>query len=155
QQNHAAIKRPWPPARRKGFIDNKPCRAQPVAESKQGDASPSSVWVASDNTPKDPTELANSWAETLPGFGLRGPRLVSTPAAQFSVYPNPSSGLFEVQTVQLADEILISDVIGREVRRVVPISTATSMNLSNQPHGVYFVQVRTGNNVETKRLVIR
>jgi Secretion system C-terminal sorting domain/Dockerin type I domain/Carboxylesterase family len=101
------------------------------------------------------TELANSWAETLPGFSLRGPRLVSTPAAQFSVYPNPSSGLFEVQTVQLADEILISDVIGREVRRVVPISTATSMNLSNQPHGVYFVQVRTGNNVETKRLVIR
>jgi hypothetical protein len=101
------------------------------------------------------TELANTWAETLPGFGLRGPRLVSTPAAQFSVYPNPSSGLFEVQTVQLADEILISDVIGREVRRVVPISTATSMNLSNQPHGVYFVQVRTGNNVETKRLVIR
>lgn len=101
------------------------------------------------------TELANSWAESMPGFGLRGPRLVSAPAAQFSVYPNPSSGLFEVQTVQVADEILISDVIGREVRRVVPVSTATSMNLSNQPHGVYFVQVRTGNNVETKRLVIR
>jgi len=101
------------------------------------------------------TELANSWAEPMPGFGLRGPRLVSAPAAQFSVYPNPSNGLFEVQTVQVADEILISDVIGREVRRVVPVSTATSMNLSNQPHGVYFVQVRTGNNLETKRLVIR
>jgi hypothetical protein len=101
------------------------------------------------------TELANTWAETMPGFGVRAPRLVSAPAAQFSVYPNPSNGLFEVQTVQIADEILISDVIGREVRRVVPVSTATSMNLSNQPHGVYFVQVRTGNNIETKRLVIR
>jgi len=74
---------------------------------------------------------------------------------QINVNPNPSNGLFEVQTVQLADEILISDVIGHGVLRVIPISTSTSMNLLNQPHGVYFVQVRKGNNVETKRLVIR
>jgi len=77
-----------------------------------------------------------------------------TDSEQIKIYPNPSNGLFEVQTVQVADEILISDVIGREVHRVVPVSTATSMNLSNQSHGVYFVLVRTGNNVEIKRFVI-
>ena len=77
-----------------------------------------------------------------------------TDSEQIKIYPNPNCGLFEVQTVQVADEISVYDVIGREICRVVPVSINTTMNLLNQPYGIYFVEVCIGNNIETKRFGI-
>lgn len=79
-------------------------------------------------------------------------------AIDFSVYPNPSTGVLNIkinnQTTSDAT-ILITDMMGREISSINAVSTQTTVDLSNQSSGVYFVSVFTENAVSTQRIVIK
>lgn len=72
------------------------------------------------------------------------------------VYPNPTSGLFQITSHELRiTNIEIYNVLGEMVLDL-PINQSTSqpINLSSQPSGIYFVQIKTEQGRVVKKLVL-
>lgn len=78
-----------------------------------------------------------------------------TAAVNMLVYPNPSNGNF---TIQLKDadkaDIHVYNMEGRLVQQVISAPALTSMDLSANPAGVYFVKVQTAAGVSTIKMLI-
>ena len=77
----------------------------------------------------------------------------------FSVYPNPTSGLFQLSVAgdQLSKKnIAVINILG-EIIYQVPITDdplPRTIDFSSQPDGIYFVQMKTGNGIEMKKIII-
>ncbi len=73
----------------------------------------------------------------------------------FEVYPNPAKNNITVETGNVvADVIRILDITGKELQRMVPIGSKTSILLRSYPAGVYQVEVIKGHDKQTKKLSI-
>jgi hypothetical protein len=72
--------------------------------------------------------------------------------ASITVSPNPTSGLVTVNGVADVKTITVFNVGGK---LVLSASNTTSVNLSNQAKGVYFVKVTTENGTTTKKVVVK
>jgi hypothetical protein len=83
------------------------------------------------------------------------------PPVKFSVYPNPSNGVFnlELSTQKTtAGEFVVTDVTGRAVYRRSFNATGlynTSINLTNCAGGYYLLQLKTEQGVVSKSLSIQ
>jgi len=82
-------------------------------------------------------------------------------AAMFSVYPNPSTGVFTFalpQAQKLTGEITVTDITGRVVftqkTEAAPFFQ-TTINISRFAKGIYFVQYRTAEGVASKKITIQ
>ena len=74
--------------------------------------------------------------------------------ANVGIYPNPNSGSFVVTTTEHAKAIVVSDMLGNELLSVTPANYTTTINLSTQANGIYFVKITTDNAQIVKRMVI-
>jgi hypothetical protein len=77
--------------------------------------------------------------------------------AVFSVYPNPSSGIFNVRTIgnDAAFYLSVTDELGKEIYNSLP-QTGTQqvlVDLSAQPAGIYFLSIRQQNSTKTYKLI--
>ncbi|HEY6162324.1 MAG TPA: LamG-like jellyroll fold domain-containing protein [Bacteroidia bacterium] len=72
----------------------------------------------------------------------------------FSIFPNPGAGIFMINSTHTADEIVVSDLLGKEVLRVAPISKNTEIDLSRESSGIYTVTIRSGNSIHVRKLVL-
>ena len=75
--------------------------------------------------------------------------------ADFSIYPNPSNGLINVDLSQVngqASEIVVTDITGRVITTVNTPEQITQLDLTNEAKGIYFVTVHTENNSHTKKI---
>ncbi len=72
------------------------------------------------------------------------------------VSPNPSQGLFDLQFGQDNDRRLVKvyNMLGEVVYTAFVTAPQCEIDLSNYAHGVYILYVRTGENVQTQKLVI-
>ncbi|MCX6352338.1 MAG: T9SS type A sorting domain-containing protein [Bacteroidetes bacterium] len=72
-----------------------------------------------------------------------------------SLYPNPASTLLMVNFKDLQPEkISIHNIYGQEVYSVIrPTETTQTIDVSNLPHGIYFLQVLTEGAVVSKKFV--
>ncbi|QYJ67743.1 choice-of-anchor D domain-containing protein [Flavobacterium litorale] len=72
------------------------------------------------------------------------------------LYPNPNNGEFQIElpAVDAAAQVEVFDTLGKQVltKRVVGSET---INLENAGKGIYMVVVTAGNNVTTKKVVIK
>lgn len=81
------------------------------------------------------------------------------PALGFTkVYPNPTNGVFTIETEQSADKaVTILNSIGQQIGKVDLTSSGQwlvgTCDLIAQPEGVYFVQIVNGKKVQTKKIV--
>jgi hypothetical protein len=66
------------------------------------------------------------------------------------VYPNPANGYMVVETGEMG-EIVIQDLNGRIVKRVLAVNSSTTVSVSDLERGIYFVTIQTG----TKRTVVK
>jgi Secretion system C-terminal sorting domain len=57
-----------------------------------------------------------------------------------SIYPNPTSGRFEVRATGTVGNLEVVDMLGRHVTSM-PFDTQVSIDLSNQAPGVYWVKI--------------
>jgi hypothetical protein len=73
------------------------------------------------------------------------------------IYPNPSNGQIHVKNAPDGSTIEITDMLGKVVLAKNLNSSVESINLSNQPDGVYFYTIKSADGVSssTKRIVLR
>ena len=100
------------------------------------------------------SEIADLNAEPVTGLTLRAARLVLQNQGLF-LYPNPSTGLFNLHHANTMDQIRVSDAMGKVVSVDYPASNRWVMDLSNLPLGIYSVEVRSGDRTENQKVVIR
>jgi len=71
------------------------------------------------------------------------------------IYPNPSNGIFTLNSKNDIKEILISDIAGRKVyENAACKAKIIKIKLSDIPNGVYTIKVKTSNNIFIKKLMI-
>jgi len=79
------------------------------------------------------------------------PLSASSNTFTWSVFPNPTSDFIHVQGVKDA-MIRVFDLSGRVIYRSHSSSNAQNINLSASPKGIYLIQVRKGQVLETKKV---
>jgi hypothetical protein len=76
-------------------------------------------------------------------------------SSQLSVYPNPATLHATINTGDvLAESIIITDALGREVYNRKPTATQTQVDISGYPAGVYLVRVISSGETQAQQLVI-
>ena len=73
-------------------------------------------------------------------------------ATTFSIYPNPTNGLFTIKLSTTDAEIIVTDILGKQVLKTQ--SNQKLMNLNLEKSGTYFVLVKTKQGTSTRKLVI-
>lgn len=72
-----------------------------------------------------------------------------------SIFPNPSNGLFTLNIADNNSSVEVYNVIGENVYSKSQLTKGdNAIDLSNVAAGTYFVKVKTGNELATKRIVI-
>ncbi len=82
------------------------------------------------------------------------------PASEFNITPNPSTGIF---TIQMNNEQLsivnyqlsIYNPLGQIIYQSSIINNQSSIDLSSQPSGIYFVKVQTADKIYTEKVVLQ
>lgn len=76
--------------------------------------------------------------------------------SNFSIYPNPSQGVFSIKKLSNSEDILdmeITDFRGTKIEFFKHIPS--QIDFSDKPKGIYFLKIRTKNGISTKKLIIR
>lgn len=91
------------------------------------------------------------------GMSVRCLRLATTLAlnpnvkSKFSIYPNPTNGIFFIETEGIINDVTIFDIVGKQILK----SNNKEINLSNFEKGIYFVQVSIDNNIVSTQKIIK
>jgi ribosomal protein S11 len=73
----------------------------------------------------------------------------------FRIYPNPSSGLFTIQSQENIHSIKIFNVVGESVYHAVGnMPSAVKIDISNQPPGIYLLRLRSETSSIIEKLVV-
>ena len=87
--------------------------------------------------------------------------VLSTPENELPnlvVYPNPSNGIFNLNTIKSTGALFtvaVYNVVGTLVQQFKWDGSKTTLDLSNAAKGIYVVQVSNGNWSEIKKLVVQ
>jgi hypothetical protein len=78
------------------------------------------------------------------------------PQNNFSVYPNPSSGIFQLKTNNYSRKSLfVYDMLGNVIWQEQSNSKIeTTIDISNYPKGIYFVKISQGDKITTQKIVL-
>ncbi|HKK57886.1 MAG TPA: T9SS type A sorting domain-containing protein, partial [Salinivirga sp.] len=90
--------------------------------------------------------LDDLWAE---GVGIDN----IAEALDFNIYPNPTNGVLHVEVVG-TNQVTIINAIGQVVN-TVKVDGHSTLDLSNNATGVYFIRISDGNKVATKRVIVQ
>ncbi len=71
-----------------------------------------------------------------------------------TLYPNPNNGLFSIEGYTRPGELTIRNILGTIVLAQKSGNKKTDINLNDQPNGIYFLQLKTIDGIETKRFQI-
>lgn len=100
----------------------------------------------------DSTGAHLAWANTLNGeedvyYSHIIPPTITTAVNQisrttiFSIYPNPSNGVFDISSNATRSEITIYNSLGENVYSIFSTKGTSKIDISNQPAGVYFLKM--------------
>ena len=80
-------------------------------------------------------------------------------AIMMNVFPNPTSGVLNIQMADanFMDEYTLRDMTGKVVSQTVFSSPLqqTELNLNTMPSGIYFLQVRSGHQLVSKKVMVQ
>ncbi len=75
--------------------------------------------------------------------------------AQFTIYPNPSNGLFNVSAPSEIRTVNISDALGNILKVVKGDDALLHVDMSDKPKGAYLITVQTTTSTYTRKIVLR
>jgi len=88
---------------------------------------------------------------TVTGLNIAG----ATPMAGIRIYPNPASDILSINTGSLpVDQILIRDITGKVLRRILPTGPTTTIDISGMATGIYLLEVMSGHERYTSKVSI-
>jgi len=79
-----------------------------------------------------------------------------TATNEFSVYPNPSSGLFYINnhsTTSLSVQLEVKNSLGQVVFSATDFTMNEAINLSNMAPGMYFIQLSDGSRLQSFKVI--
>jgi len=62
----------------------------------------------------------------------------------FEIYPNPVKDVLYIRATEKINQIHIYNMLGQEVKRILPSASSIEINLSNLPNGAYFIKAQIG-----------
>lgn len=77
-----------------------------------------------------------------------------SPEIPLNIYPNPNNGEFSISTGLIAEEIIITDVLGREILNLKPETTDININLKESGDGFYLIEVRVDGRQKFARVIV-
>jgi hypothetical protein len=79
--------------------------------------------------------------------------------ASFSIYPNPSTGIFTVDSKIIDGEIFVynstGEIVSQSKIQSRGVGTKSEIDLSDESNGIYFVNVRNGKESFTQKIIIQ
>ncbi len=76
-------------------------------------------------------------------------------AADIIIFPNPSDGKFSIQHSSFGiGDLKIYNWVGEKIYSLHLSGTRSFLDLSKQPGGIYFLTLKTGSGIATKKIVI-
>ncbi len=72
-------------------------------------------------------------------------------APQVDIYPNPSNGIFEIQSETKFDKV---EVVDMEGRIILSGSETTKIDLSNKSQGIYLIRLHANDMILSERIVV-
>jgi uncharacterized repeat protein (TIGR03803 family) len=81
---------------------------------------------------------------------------IASSEGKLSLFPNPTSGRFTVKLTGGQSDVPVEvyDVLGNKVYQSVLNNTQNTINLNNQPAGIYFVYLNTADGIVTGKVVV-
>jgi hypothetical protein len=80
--------------------------------------------------------------------------IADQPARQLSIFPNPSSGQYTIQSPSLINKITVQDHTGKQVAVCSPGAHHFILNLTGQPGGVFILWIETRAGSEIRKVVL-
>ena len=71
-----------------------------------------------------------------------------------SIFPNPTSGILNVNAIEVNSSIEVINVIGEKVYSNTLVKGNNSIDLSGLSNGAYFVKLNSNNQITTKKVVL-
>ena len=72
-----------------------------------------------------------------------------------SIYPNPSTGIINIEMIENVDEVILVDIYGKELEILETNEfVKNTYDLSRYPSGNYFIKYINGNKVMSNQLVL-
>ena len=71
-----------------------------------------------------------------------------------NVYPNPCSGSFSIDFIEESN-VNIYNMLGQNVMSLNRVSGTQHISLDNAPKGMYIIQIQSGDELQTKKLIIK
>ncbi|MCH2198062.1 MAG: T9SS type A sorting domain-containing protein [Flavobacteriales bacterium] len=82
--------------------------------------------------------------------------VTATPTAEgFSFYPNPAGDVVTIQGIQPGATLNLLNIAGEAVASFGSTGVQLTINLSELPSGLYFLEMRDGEVIRRERLIIR
>jgi hypothetical protein len=75
--------------------------------------------------------------------------------AQFTYYPNPTSGLLYINAKQNIDNIKVLNMLGQVVKDLSPNTMETTLDFTNLSQGTYFLRSSINGNIATHKIIKR
>lgn len=118
-----------------------------LASNWQASAQPTNVTIT--NIAVKCSPMRRDSACNISGiFGIDAP-------ASLSVFPNPSQGVFSINGLETGDQIMVTDMLGRQIITLTAFNGLETLILENAAHGLYIVSVhREGVLVSMGKLTI-
>lgn len=86
------------------------------------------------------------WPLSTKEFGIQD--------SEFRIYPNPNNGKFQATSPnQQTQSITIYNILGEEVHQLINSSANQLIDISNQPNGIYFITIKSGENNYYQKLI--
>ncbi len=76
---------------------------------------------------------------------------------QFTIYPNPSNGIFTIEDLsgfQNLTGLIITDITGKTIYSSL-FESNEAFDISNQPSGIYFINIKTENGIYSEKIIIQ
>jgi hypothetical protein len=112
------------------------------------------VFAVLNNQASNSTVPANSGIYKLDGVGASVEGLISK--TQFELFPNPATNFFTFKnTSSLKADVFIMNIVGTKVLNFSTTDVLTTIDISNQASGVYFLQATINGQTQTQKFIIQ
>jgi len=74
---------------------------------------------------------------------------------EFTIYPNPTNGIFTIQSPKIISQIEILNVLGEKIYSSQINATSAEINLTNRATEIYLMKIYSKETVTIKKIVVR